>query len=100
MSFRAMRKMCIFPSLPLPINFFFALISVPGTHTIRFCILTLSFTIYFETFYFIRHNLADSIPTSNKHRSPDHLGVPNGFHFRSEMYQAALQFDWFSIFDR
>ena len=48
--------------------FFFSLISVLGTHTIRFCILSLSFTIYFETFYFIRHNLADSIPTFYKHR--------------------------------
>ena len=63
---------CIFPSLPLSINsFFFSLISILGTHAIRFCILSVSFTIYFETFYFIRHNSADSIPTSNKHRSPD-----------------------------
>ena len=36
--------------------FFSSLISILGTHAIRFCILSLSFTIYFETFYFIRHN--------------------------------------------
>ena len=92
--------MFIFPSLLLPINsffFFFSLISVLGTHAIKSYILSISFTINFETFYFIRQKSDDSIPTSNKHRLPDHLSVPNGFHFRSERYQAVLEFDWFSI---
>ena len=88
--------MCTFPSLPLQINsLFFPTHFCHGAQTIRCCILSLSFTIYFETFYFIRHKSAYSIPTSNKHRSPDHLSVPNGFH----LYQAVLEFDWFSIFD-
>ena len=74
--------MCVFPSLLLSINsFFFPLISVLRTQAIRFCILSLSFEIYFETFYFIHHNLADSIPTCNKNRLPDHLSVPNWFSF-------------------
>ena len=78
----------IFPSLPLPINFFFFFtFFCSGTHAIRIYILSLCFTIYFETFYFIRHTSADSIPKSNKHSSPDHLSEPNGFHFRSEMYK-------------
>ena len=54
----------------------------------------------FREFYFIRHNSADSIPKSNKHSFLDHLSVPNGFQFRSELFQAVLQSDWFSIFDK
>ena len=53
--------------------------------------------LYFE--FIFCHNSADSIPTSNEHRSPNHLSVPNGFHFRSEMYRAVVEFDCFTIFD-
>ena len=98
MSFRAVRVNNVyFPIVSVTDKLFFC------TH---FCPADASKTIlYFEfIFYNIFWDNFISFVTTRPilclHLTRiDCLSMPNGFHFLSEIYQAVLEFDWFSILD-
>ena len=87
--------MCIFPSFPLWMNSFFVLCPADAPKTI----LYFEF-IFYNIFWdnFISFVTTRPVPCLHLTRI-DCLSVPNGFHFLSQIYQAVLEFELFSILD-
>ena len=91
--------MCIFPSFPLPINSFFFFFTHFCQGDARNKILYFE-CIFYNMFWENFNSYVKTQPIPFLHLArKDHLSVPNGFYFRSEFYQAVLEFDcsWSSI---